>query len=310
VNGAIAFWDPATQSYKFVTGGTQALEPNRGYWVFVVSSGLTLKYPEVTLLGAQIGRARGDAPVWQQTDKQYRLMLSARTATAIDDQNFVGYSSSTTSAKNLSYFDPPTGPTQSINVSIAPDTPNGTRLAQSITAGQQHKDWTVLVDAKNSEPVTLTWPNMSTVPRNVRFRITDVANNTSRDMRQTSGYTFTSQAGVTRQFKVTMDVGVIGRTVIGDVVVSRDARSPGGPVSISYALSSDATTSVRILSGSGREVRWITRGRADKVGQNTATWDLRDAAGRAVAPGTYRAEITATVDGQLVRRIVPINVIR
>ena len=82
-------------------------------------------------------------------------------------------------------------------------------------------------------------------------------------------------------------------------------------MTISYALSADALVSVRILSATGKEIYTVTRGRADDAGENTVTWALRDNANRAVAPGTYRVEILAeTPNGERVRKIVPINVIR
>jgi hypothetical protein len=66
-----------------------------------------------------------------------------------------------------------------------------------------------------------------------------------------------------------------------------------------------------VLSASGKEVFTVTRGRADNSGENQVLWNLRDNANRAVAPGTYRVEILAeTPDGERVRKIVPVNVIR
>jgi hypothetical protein len=55
----------------------------------------------------------------------------------------------------------------------------------------------------------------------------------------------------------------------------------------------------------------ISRGRADKAGQNEVVWNLMDQANRAQPPGTYRAEIVAEgQDGERVRKIVPIVISR
>jgi hypothetical protein len=82
-------------------------------------------------------------------------------------------------------------------------------------------------------------------------------------------------------------------------------------MTISYALSADALVSVRVLSATGKEVFTVTRSRADNSGENQVLWGLRDNANRAVAPGTYRVEILAeTPDGERVRKIVPVNVVR
>ena len=82
-------------------------------------------------------------------------------------------------------------------------------------------------------------------------------------------------------------------------------------MTVRYALSADAMVSVRVLSASGKEVFTVTRGRADNAGENEVVWNLRDNANRAVAPGQYRIEILAeTTDGERVRRLVPVNVVR
>ncbi len=99
--------------------------------------------------------------------------------------------------------------------------------------------------------------------------------------------------------------------MIGNVVVARTSRDNNAPISVNYSLSADALVTVRILSGTGKEIYSVTHGRADNAGDNSVTWTLRDSANRAVAPGTYKIEILAeTPDGERVRKIVPVNVIR
>ena len=204
-------------------------------------------------------------------------------------------------------------PTQDIAVSVETQV-NGqaTRLAQSLSDKQGKQEYRVLVQAKKDGEVNLTWPNMSTVPKNVRFRLVDTTASTARDMRSSSGYSYTATAGSTREFKVQVDVGVTSVPVIGNVVVTRSGdKSGGSPFIVNYTLTAAASTTIRILGGNGREVFTVTRGRADAAGQNTAQWNLKDNANRSVAPGSYRMEIVATTpEGDNVRRVVPINVVR
>jgi flagellar hook assembly protein FlgD len=99
--------------------------------------------------------------------------------------------------------------------------------------------------------------------------------------------------------------------VIGTVSVTAGSRDPQSPVSIQYSLSTGATVTTRILGPSGKEVHAMTRGRAEAAGVNTVTWNKRDSAGRAVAPGNYIVEIVAeTADGQRVRVTRPVIVTR
>jgi hypothetical protein len=55
----------------------------------------------------------------------------------------------------------------------------------------------------------------------------------------------------------------------------------------------------------------LTQGRAENAGSSTLTWNLHDAANRAVAPGQYTVELTAeSTDGTRVRKIYPVNITR
>ncbi len=320
VSGALAYWDTSTSppGYKFISGNDVMMQPNVGYWIYVNDIGLTLEFPWVFLEGAQTVPSpaafakRALAHNWVQSDSQWRLMMAARTTNEIDDQNFIGKAASAQASKMLKIYKPPMTPSQSLGVSIDSDKVGETRLAQSLLSTTGAQQWKVNVLAKKAGEVTLTWPNMNTVPKNVMFRLTDSATNTSRDMRRTSGYTFTAAANSTRVFTIQAQPGTASKAVIGNVVVTQGrGLDRNAPFTISYTLSSSATTTVRILGAGGQEIFTATRGRADVVGENTATWAMRDNANRAVAPGIYRVEITAeTSDGQRVRKIVPVNVIR
>ncbi|MES1227210.1 MAG: FlgD immunoglobulin-like domain containing protein, partial [Armatimonadota bacterium] len=296
-----------------------------GYWIYVYDLGLTLQFPPVFLEGANVGGfvtpsvakaqalSRSVATPFAQSKAQYRLMISARTPKELDDQNFVGKADSAADASLLKILEPPMGPRQNLALSIASDKPGETRLAQSLLNTTGPMKWTVYVQTNTADKVTVTWPNMSTVPKNVNFRLTDTATGTTRDMRRTSGYTFDAMASSTRSFTIEATQGTVAKATIGNVVISQagKSRDKNAPFTISYTLSASATTTVRILGAGGREIYTATRGRADVAGENTATWALRDNANRAVAPGIYRVEITAeTADGERVRKIVPVTVIR
>lgn len=314
VSGALVYYDNDTQDYVFTQGLDAPMHPNRGYWVFVgTAQDLTLSYPAVFAEFLPGSGRRQEEGRWVQSDKQWRLNLVARSNKSLDAQNFVGAARNAAEANRLRLVEPPMTPVHNVGLSIQESVNGQTRsLAQSLSEKSGRKEWKVVVTATEPGTVSLSWPNVSTVPKNVRFRLTDLATGASRDLRQVSGYSFEAAENSTREFKIEAIPGGVSQVVIGSVVVGRaDTRNPMSPFSINYTLSADATTTVRILSGSGKEVFTIARGRADKAGENTAVWALRDNANRAVAPGTYRVEILAeTPTGERVRRIVPINVIR
>jgi hypothetical protein len=311
VNSTLAYWNVPTQSYRYVTGNSAQIMPNIAYWVFVrTAADVTLGFPPVFSPGLP-GSSRA-ADEWTQSDKQWRLQLVARTERAADDQNFIGVASSTANANNLRIMEPPMAPTQDIALSSEASL-NGelTRIAQNLSEKAGKQEFKVTVQSVKDGEVNLTWPNISTIPKNIRLRLVDVATNTSRDMRTSSGYAFQATANSTREFKIQMDLGQGTKAVIGNMLVTRSGRANNSPFNITYTLSAPATTTIRILGPSGKEVFTVTRGRADNAGENTATWNLKDNANRSVAPGTYRVEILATTaEGDNVRRIVPVNVIR
>lgn len=312
ISGGVAFWDPDSQSYQYITGNTGVMESNKGYWIYVFTTqDVTMKWPPVFQEFAPniTGRAQDG---WNKSEGKWRLNLAARSAKTLDDQNYVGVVSSAKEVVALAAMKPPLSPTQDVALSIEqPIQGKKYAMAQSYNLKGGSQQWNVSVQSLNGGSITITWPNMTSTSTNTRFRITDVATNTSRDMRQTSGYTFIADKNSTRKFVIQAVPGGASRAIIGNVTVSRPSRAPGAAFAISYSLSSSATTSIRVLSSNGKEVFTITPGRADNVGQNMATWALKDNANRAVAPGTYRIEIVAeTAGGDRVRKIVPVNVIR
>lgn len=316
IGSYFAYWDTDLQQYQYIAGGTATLDPNKGYWVFVYTQeDLIIKWPAVGLngVGAAV-HAADKAIVKPLADvNNWSLQLAALSQGGVDDQNFIGVVSSQADAVAKRSPKAPMSPVQDVSVAIN-QTINGKSIPMSrayAVKGAPTTSYDVSVYSKNGGTVTLTWPNIKDAAKNARFRLIDVATGQTRSMNQSSGFTFKADAKSTRMFKVEATTGGVNSAVIGNIVVSRPSRSPGASFTIAYTLSSDATTTVRILSHSGNEIYSVTRGRADRGGQNTVTWNLKDNANRSVAPGTYQVEIVAeTATGDRVRRTIPINVIR
>jgi hypothetical protein len=317
VSSALAHWDRGVSgagvgSYKFTTSQSTKLEAHKSYWIFVNTfSPIHLVWPPILLPGLS-GAGRADEGQWRQTDRQWRVQLSARTASGSDTDNYIGYVADPQLASRLVLPKPPQAQDAKVEVVIE-GTMNGqpTRMAQVLTDKKTKTEFKVHVNNLESGDVTLTWPNLASVPRNVRAKITDTATGEVRDLRSVTGYTYYMADAGTREFTVTLEQGGSVRPVIGNVTVGQAGGRGDSPMTISYALSADALVSVRVLSAGGKEVFTVTRGRADNAGENQVIWSLRDNANRAVAPGQYKVEILAeTTDGERVRKVVPVNVIR
>lgn len=311
ISGSLAFWDTGTQNYGFIQKASDKVEPQKGYWVYVYSSAdVIIRYP--VIYQVNVRSITDTSKPWQQTDKQWRLQLAARSKSSADTQNYVGIASSSANAKSLVVNEPPMAPLKSaLSLSIDPGTTSTTKLAQSFADTVGRQEFTVNVDSREAGAVTVTWPNLSTIPKNVRVKLVDTATGETRDLRKVSGYTFNAEANLTRVFKIQIEPSTVSKAMIGAITVVGDTKAPGAAVRMSYTLTSDATTTVRILGNTGKQVAVLASGRADKAGQNEVVWNLRDQANRAVAPGTYRAEIVVEgADGERVRKITPIIVSR
>lgn len=302
---------PDSGTYVYTQGFDGELRPHTGYWLFVSTfQPIRLVWPSVFTAG--LPQANRSVDRWAQSEREWRLQLSVRNGRHIDAQNFVGFARDNTRMRDGQLPKPPMAPNGTVQLSIEGEfNGHNTRMAQVIDNRNTRRDYKLQVRVDEPGDVTITWPNLAAIPRNIRARLTDEGTGERRDLRATSGYTFRMNEPGTREFTLTIEPGGSSRPVIGNVTVSRPSRDPNSPMTITYALSRDALVTVRVLSSAGREVFTVTRGRSDDAGENSVTWMLRDSANRAVAPGTYQVEILAeTPDGDRVRRIVPVNVVR
>lgn len=319
VSPSLAFWqrdpaDPTSGSYAFTSSNADTLLPNQGYWVYVTSfQPVRLSWPPVFTAGLPGStRSQAAANAWTQSDKQWRLNLVARNEKGVDSGNYVGVAKSKAEATRLRVYEPPRSPNSAVELSVL-DTVDGkpARLAQALSEQSGRREFKVNVRSNAEGEVTLLWPNVNSIPRNVRVQLVDAATNTTRDLRFASSYSFRMEANATREMKLQIEPGLATKAVIGNVIVTRPSKDVRSPFTINYSLSSSANTTIRVLGSNGSEVYTVTRGRADRVGENSATWTMRDNANRAVAPGVYQVEIVAeTSTGERVRKLVPVNVVR
>lgn len=318
ISSSLTFFnpDPAAPgggSYELTFGNDVLIQPHLAYWAFVrTAQPIRLVWPPLfqpELPGA--GRSVEEA-TWKQSDRSWRLQIAARSTMGIDTDNYVGVLTDRQKADQNRIPKAPMAPGAKMEVAVLDEYEGQpTRMAQAVSDRVGKKTWKVQVRADEAGEVTLTWPNLGTMPRGVRARITDDVTGEKKDLRAVSGYTFRMDQPGTRLFTLEVEPGGSSRPVIGNVLVRPSGRDANSPVVVNYALSADALVTVRILSGTGKEVYTVTRGRSDSAGENSVSWTLRDNANRAVAPGTYQVEILAeTPGGERVRKVVPVNVIR
>jgi len=317
---SVAYWqrdavDPTTGTYAFTQSASDYLLPGMGYWIYVTSfKPIRMIWPPVFIPGmpGSFRSTSGTSANWNQGDRQWRLNLVARTNSGVDSGNFVGVVPTAADVNKYRILEPPAPKEAQVQMSVIENKDGkSTRVAQSMAQRGARNEWNLTVQSKTAGPVTVTWPNMNSVPRNVRMQLVDAATNTVRDLRYSTSYTFNMTEPGTRALSIQMEPNVSTKALIGNVLVNRPTRDPQAPFAISYSLSTGANTTIRVLGSGNKEIYTVTRGRADSAGANSATWALRDNANRSVAPGIYQVEIVAeTQTGERVRKLVPINVTR
>lgn len=316
ISSTLTFFQPNS---SLPGGGSYALQnddgeikPHLAYWIFV-KAGKEVRLIWPPLFEETIPNSGRAVNSFAQNDREWRLQLSARSTFGVDNNNYVGSVTDSKRANALQVMKAPEAPGSKLELAVVADVDGQpTRMAQSIAGRSGRQEYKVQVNAKEAGDVTITWPNLASLPRNLRVKLTDTTTGDKRDLRASSGYTFRVDQPGTREFTVSVEQAGSARPVIGNVIVTTDGRDVrNSPITINYSLSADALVTVRVLSSTGKEVFTVTRSRSDSAGDNTATWTLRDNANRAVAPGSYKVEILAeTPNGERVRKIVPVNVIR
>ncbi|NLC55302.1 MAG: hypothetical protein GX774_00510, partial [Armatimonadetes bacterium] len=177
-------------------------------------------------------------------------------------------------------------------------------LSADLRTGAPSQEWEIEVQpdpTRSSDTVTLTWPDLSTLPKDVKLTLIDPATGARRYMRSTRAYSFRA-TDQPRRLRVVAEPRTSAPVMITEVsLVSTRANSRV----VRFGLSASATVDVEVVSPSGQSVGTLARGRASDPGTNQVVWS------GPARPGTYLLRITATNDeGASVRVVRPIVITR
>ena len=200
ISGSFAFWDTSTQSYKFISGQTDFVQPNTGYWVFVnIPQDVTLSFPAV--FEPFVPAGTGGIAV-SNTDWSMQVVSSQLNTGMVDDQTFIGYSKDA-KATTRTTVKPPIAPVRSAIGAGLVGTAGGrsVMLAKSLTASTGTQYWDYTVQTKAAGSVRLTWPNVSTLPKGLTIRMTELGTNRTIDVRASKNYVFTAKERSSKTFR-------------------------------------------------------------------------------------------------------------
>lgn len=306
IRGVLYYWDEFSRQYRFTSDPTAFLLPHQGYWI-KTNEDIELVFPPVFYPGTGFGgvppRSAMELPA---RSNEWRLQIVARTAEGEDSENYIGL----TSGRNIGEVEEPPVPLPQVPVRLSLlKSGTGTPLMQDLRPanGARHQ-YEFVVEAQEGQEVTLRFPNVRTVPTGYRLLLTDQGTGRTVDLRRAPEYRFVS-TGRTR-FSVSVERTSRKGALITNLTVSSAGRGVNS-VSISYVLSENAQTQVRIVGANGRTVATLQQGRAATRGVNSVVWNLRDDEGRVMPPGTYQVQVEArSEDGQVARMVRPLVLTR
>jgi len=144
------------------------------------------------------------------------------------------------------------------------------------------------------ESVTLSWPELSRLPKERVSILTDRDTAKRTFMRSRAQYEFAAPGeGTTRSFAVTVRPAGQGALLISGLSA---VPARGGVWDIGFNLSADAAVSARVYNVAGRLVAEIARGHQLASGRAAFTWDGRGTAATHVPGGTYLLRVTARAE--------------
>ena len=310
-----ALWTFENGNYAVVF----TLDAYRGYWIRA--------FRPVTLI-VDPASAQGRAASQMRTVLEgnangggWKLQLNAEAGTSRSAPGILGVNSAATNGYDTYKLEsPPIVSPQSVNLTFDHPEWAGRAGKYSVdvrsTAGNLHK-WDFTVNSNvEGEPVTLSWPNLATVPGKNDIILTDVDAQTSMNLRTHSGYVIPatrSTGTITRHFTIEVKRATRPKLELNDVVARVNGSTDGRAATsadIHFSLSADATVEVSI-NQNGRRVRSVETGRSRAAGSSQSVWDLRDDKGALVPASSYTVEIRAKDSaGYVTRKVTPILITR
>jgi hypothetical protein len=201
---------------------------------------------------------------------------------------------------------PPTAPD---TVDVYFTTAAGDRLAHDVRSSSGTQTFTFVVACEVPDAdVTVTLPDMSTVPADQQIMLVDKETGKSQYARTMTGYTYHSNgARSERTFELTVSPRTIGALTLS----ASAAQARGGNVTLSYTVTKACAVSVRVMNMAGRCIRELVSEKPVTAGVQGELWNLCAASGTRVPSGMYFLQIEAlTEDGQRVSTMAQVRVTR
>ena len=325
--GVVWEWDPEANNgrggYAMAYGEDVALNPWQGYWILTnVSMEMIIEPPAargaVPPVGELSARSVGGNGTEEALAKamgantlgDWLLQVRAQSATAADSSNFMGVASET-ATRGVTAMSIPEPPPLGAYVQLAfvksDELGPGSLYAHDVRTMSADLGYEMVVNTNiPNETVTVDWPSIHQLPRELSLVLEDVQTGERVFMRTEAAYSFTSsEEGASRRFRILVSTRERGLQIAS---VTTETLARGG-ASIAYTLSADAEVDVVVMNAAGRVVRTVQSGEVAVAGRNVATWDGRSDQGSVVPSGRYTVRVTAhSTEGGRVSQVAGLSV--
>ncbi len=188
--------------------------------------------------------------------------------------------------------------------------PAASELGMETKGATQEVEWHFTVTGGvKGEPVTLTWPELSGLPKDRVAILTDRDTGKRTFMRTRGQYEFAAPGeGASRNFGVTVKPAQQAGALINSFLA---VPVRGGGAELAFSLSADAAVSIDVVNVAGRLVQRIRDGLQAEAGRHTVAWRGRSISDTALPNGLYLCVLSAKAsDGQQARAVRPIRLAR
>lgn len=309
-------YNPETKQYEWeLTASDTYLDPYMGYWI-LARENCTLMFPPPNMYSPS--EVASSTPATQAADTsgwKFDVQVAASGLSTVTQSAAVRKRA----VNGLDQFDvpqPPPGVKQDVvylqSAFYADARALGMPYLMDVRgAAEMRHEWDLVVktNALNTA-VTVTWPNLSSLPSSHVATLIDDTTGERRFMRTTTSYTFRTEAQPTeRALRIVVQPRGASALVVNSIVATQTAQ---GGAAITYSLSADAAVDIRIRNISGIVVGQVAANRAATAGQNSVLWSGRNGRGNKVPSGRYLCEIVARSPetGQAVTVVQPLQINR
>ncbi|MHB9130731.1 MAG: DUF7619 domain-containing protein [Armatimonadota bacterium] len=284
--------NPDTGQYWMVAGADiiaaqHVMNPWQGYWIKATRN-CTLILPPP---GNSVQSMTRNLPARRLLSSGWQAQLVLRTATGEDSFNWFGMGSSRDVSRAMAIATPPAGLEPSAELSFTGG--ENPRAIDLRLDGAPNPVWRFSVASPHpGETTTLSWPDLTALPRGLALVLVDEQTGERRYLRTTTDYRFIMPAdGTPATFRI--ETAPLGSLLITGFS-ARPSAVRGSGVQIKYSLSKEAIAFVEIRSLGGRLIKKIPAGRSAGDGQPLLLWDGRSEKNVMMPRGMYLITLTAT----------------